>query len=142
MPRNESREMTEFIVQALSQGRDRADVAHEVAQRYEMNLRQAEGLVMRVETTFDRDITARRSPSYLAFSALAFLGGGAMLLIPVINILRPLITALASGATWQQASTGSSAILFNDMPWLLLGLGLVVAGIRGLRNSLWILRKK
>mgnify|MGYP000229957152 CR=1 FL=1 len=78
MPSDDQREVTEYIIQALVEGRSRDEVARNVAQRYELNLRQAEGLVLRVETVYDRDITARRSPIYFGISLLTLLGGVAL----------------------------------------------------------------
>lgn len=142
MPAKDPREVTEYIVQALSQGRSREAVTQEVAQRYAMDIRKAEGLVLRVETAFDRDITARRSPAYLVFSALALLGGVALILFPMVEVVRPLIDGMQAGLTWQQAAPPAREVLMENVPLLLVGVGLIIAGVRGVSSSLWMLRRK
>lgn len=142
MPSDDQREVTEYIIQALVEGRSRDEVARKVAQRYELNLRQAEGLVLRVETIYDRDITARRSPIYFGISLLTLLGGVALMVFPILEILRPLWNSLTAGQTWQQASSAAREVLFSNVPLILLGLGLVIAGIRTLRHSTWRFHRK
>jgi hypothetical protein len=142
MPSDDQREVTEYIIQALVEGRSRDEVARNVAQRYELNLRQAEGLVLRVETVYDRDITARRSPIYFGISLLTLLGGVALIVFPLLEILRPLWNSLAAGQTWQQASSTAREVLFANVPLLLLGLGLIIAGIRTLKHSTWRFHRK
>lgn len=142
MPSNDQREVTEYIIQALVEGHSRDEIARNVAQRYELNFRQAEGLVLRVETVYDRDITARRSPIYFGISLLTLLVGVALIVFPLLEILRPLWNGLAAGQTWQQASFTAREVLFTNVPLLLLGLGLVIAGIRTLRHSTWRFHRK
>lgn len=142
MPSDDQREVTEYIIQALVEGHNRDEIARNVAQRYDFNLRQAEGLVLRVETVYDRDITARRSPMYFWISLLTLMGGAALMIFPTLEILRPLWSSLAAGQTWEQASSAAREVLFTNIPLLLLGLGLVIAGIRTLRRSTWRFHRK
>ncbi len=142
IPASTSREIVEFIVQNLARGRSREDVTKELSERFELNYRQAEGMVLRAESVYEREIEMRRSPALLAFSALALVGGVVLIVIALVEIGSPLIAVLFGGQAWKDASALASTAFYEDVPQLIIGAGLVIAGVRGLRNTLWIIRKK
>jgi hypothetical protein len=127
----DNRETSEFIIQALARGRNREDVIRELCERYEMGSRQAEGLLLRAETTYEREIELRRSPALLVIGGLALLDGVVMAIVFLWEVVQPLLAALAGGQTWKEAAALASATLFQDIPLFIIGIGLAIAGGAG-----------
>ena len=138
----ESRDSSEFIIQALARGRNREDVISELCERYELGERQAEGMLLRAETVYEREIELRRSPALLVLGGLALLGGVVMAIVSLWEVVQPLLAALSSGQTWKEAASLASTTLYQDIPLFIIGIGLAIGGGRWVKNTLWIVTQK
>ncbi len=134
--------LNEFIIQGFARGLNREAVIAEVCKQFDLGERQAEGVVTRVETVYEREIEIRRSPAYLFWSVLLLLVGVSMAIYGLWEMLQPVIAAMQDGAGLQQALGASTEPILAAVPFFVLGIALGIGGYRGVHNTIWIIKRK
>lgn len=118
-------ELTAFIVKELGKHRDRKDIIQRVCERGGLNWKEAEQLIVLIETKHKRTIAVRQTPLLLFISIGTLLLGLGLL---AFN-MRVLAAFFQKDLLGQILSLQSS---YYRILGLITGLGMTVGGLIGL----------
>jgi hypothetical protein len=123
------KEPADFVVEAFGRGKSREEIIQKVREKYDMNPREAEMFVLRVETDRDQDISIRQGPVLFGISLFACMLGLVLVLSSIWTIATSIFSA-PSGPSFVFDDVTSQAGMF-----LLLGISFAFSGWRWLRYS-------
>ena len=125
-------ELTAFIIQELSQQRDRKDIVRRVCERAELPWKDAERLILLVEAQHRRSIKIPRTPWLLFLSIGILILGTGLLALGLQSILGYFQKDILN----QVLSLHSNAY---QVMGLITGLGMILGGLIGLWRAFGVM---
>ena len=129
------KEPTDFVIEAFGRGLSRDEIIQKMRAKFDMNPREAEMFVVRVETDHEQDIAIRQGPVLFGMSLFAFLLGIVLILGSIWNLAAPLLATLSNPPVPLNTDA-----LFGPGMQFLIGLSLAISGLRWLRGSMIMAR--
>ena len=127
--------LTEYIIARLSEGIPRDTVTAEVCEKGNLSWADAHTLVLTVEDENLARITHKQRPPIFWISIVGALVGAGLMVYSLFDIYQAVRQALLTQDSLQ--GPGALELIGTlNIPGFLLGVGLIIAGLRGVRATL------
>jgi hypothetical protein len=126
--------LIEYIITRLSGGVQRDTVTAEVCEKGNLSWADAHTLVLTVEDENQARINRKQHPLLFWISIVGAVGGAGLMIYSLLDIYQAVRQALLTQESLQGTAAQDLLGALN-IPVFLIGLGLTIAGLRGVRAS-------
>lgn len=126
--------LIEYIITRLSGGVQRDTVTAEVCEKGNLSWADAHTLVLTVEDENQARINRKQRPLLFWISIVGAVGGAGLMIYSLLDIYQAVRQALLTQESLQGTAAQDLLGALN-IPVFLIGLGLTIAGLRGVRAS-------
>jgi len=126
--------LIDHIIARLAEGILRDTVTAEVSEKGNLSWADAHTLVLTVEDENQARINRKQHPLLFWISMIGAAGGAALMIYSLIDIFQAVRQVWLTQGSLQGAAAQELLGALN-IPGFLIGLGLIIAGLRGVRAS-------